>query len=140
MYRVTTGWLSKQGIDYQIMKCRLHKILMEHGKSTGNWSLRLGNWTVWMQMEIGLGKTFSGISVSGDTRFSGGKRGKNKDCFGNKQYFFSKFRKILLDKGFKFPDGGFEGLFFFSVEPPFRGRLFHQGVDIPHSYQVPDAF
>jgi hypothetical protein len=30
----------------------------------------------------------SGISVSGDTGFSGGKRGKNKDCFGNKQFFF----------------------------------------------------
>src|SRR5579871_5237390 len=27
---------------------------MDNGKSTGNWSLRLGNWTVSTQMEIGL--------------------------------------------------------------------------------------
>ena len=39
-------------------------------------------------MEIGSGKLFGGISVSGDTRLRDCKRGKNKDCFGNKQYFF----------------------------------------------------
>jgi hypothetical protein len=48
--------------------------------------------------------------------------------------------KPLLNKGFKLPDRGFKGLFFFSVEPPFRGGSFHQGIDIPHSYEVPDAF
>src|ERR1700744_1755021 len=84
-------------------------------------------------------ETFSGISVSGDTRFSGSKRGKNKDCFVNKQYFFSKFPKILLDKGFKLSHRSFEGFFLFSVEPPLGRRLSHQGVDIPHSHQVPDA-
>ena len=90
-----------------------------------------------MQMEIGLGKTFSGISVSGDTRFSNCKRGKNKDSFGNKQYFFSKFRKILLDKGFKLPYSGLEGPFLFSVEPPLGCRFLHQGIDIPHTHQIP---
>jgi hypothetical protein len=79
------GLVSGQGIDYQTMKYRLHKISMEIGISIGNWNLGLGNWTVWMQMEIGLGKAFSGNSVSGDTRFRDCKRGKNKDCFGNKQ-------------------------------------------------------
>src|SRR5579883_2908269 len=53
--RVAMGLISEQGIDYQTMKYRLHKISMENWKSTGNWSLRLGNWTVSMQMEIGLG-------------------------------------------------------------------------------------
>lgn len=113
---------------------------MENGKSTGNWSLRLGNWTVSTQMEIGLGKLFSGISVSGDTRFSDCKRGKNKDCFGNKQYFFLNFPKMLLDKRFKLPDCRFEGFFLFSVEPPFRRCPLHQGVDIPHPDEIPDAF
>jgi hypothetical protein len=82
------GLISEQGIDYQTMKCGLHKISTENEIVIGNWSLRLGNWTVWMLMEIGLGKLFSGISVSGDTGFRDGKRGKNKDCFGNKQFFF----------------------------------------------------
>jgi hypothetical protein len=49
------GLLSGQGIDYQTMKCLLHKIPTGNRKFIGNWSLRLGNWTVWMQMEIGLG-------------------------------------------------------------------------------------
>ena len=82
------GLISGQGIDNQTMKFGLHKISMGNRKFIGNWSLRLGNWTVWMQMEIGLGKAFSGNSVSGDTRFRDCKRGKNKDCFGNKQFFF----------------------------------------------------
>ena len=113
---------------------------MENGKSTGNWSLRLGNWTVSMQMEIGSGNLLNGISVSGDTRFRDCKRGKSKDCFGNKQYFFSKFPKMLLDKGFKFPHRSLEGYFLFSVEPPFRRGFFHERVDIAHSHEVPDAF
>jgi hypothetical protein len=44
----------------------------------------LGNWTVWMQMEIGLESSFA-VAVSGDTKFRDCKPGKNKDCFGNKQ-------------------------------------------------------
>jgi hypothetical protein len=52
--RVTMGLISGQGIDNQTMKFGLHKISMENRKFIGNWSLRLGNWTVWMQMEIGL--------------------------------------------------------------------------------------
>jgi hypothetical protein len=28
---------------------------MGNRKFIGNWSLRLGDWTVWMQVEIGLG-------------------------------------------------------------------------------------
>ena len=104
-----------------------------------------------MQMEIGLGKAFSGSSVSGDTRFRDGKRGKNKDCFGNKQFFFEslfsppgpdpgRIRKTLLDKGFKFPYRSFEGPFFFSIEPPFGSSFFHQGIDVPHPDEIPDAF
>ena len=137
-----------------------------------------------MQMEIGLGKLFNGISVSGDTQFSAGKRGKNKDCFDNKQFFFKSLfclrgaapgeapeirggapgrgpeirggapgrgpeirggaprgtPKMLLDKGFKFPNCSLEGFFLFSVEPPFRRGFFHQRVDVAHPHQVPDAF
>jgi hypothetical protein len=52
--RVTMGLISGQGIDNQTMKFGLHKISMGNRKFIGNWSLRLGNWTVWMQMEIGL--------------------------------------------------------------------------------------
>lgn len=39
---------------------------MENRKFIGIWSLWIGNWTVWMKLEIGSGKPFSGISVSGD--------------------------------------------------------------------------
>jgi hypothetical protein len=45
-------------------------------------------------------ETFSGISASmaigarGDTRLRDCKPGKNKDCFGNKQYFFSNLSFI----------------------------------------------
>lgn len=146
--RVTMELLSEQGIDYRTMKCRLHETSMENRKSIGNWSLRLGNWTVWMQMEIGLGGVACLYRV---IQFRGSKRGKNKDCFGNKQFFFkslfetlrpdrSRIRKALLDRGFKFPHRSFEGLLFFSVEPPSGRRFFHEGVDIPHAYEIPDAF
>ena len=113
-----------------------------NGKREIYWKLESSAWKLDGLNADGdwIGKPFSGISVSGDTRFSDCKRGKNKDCFANKQYFFSKFPKILLDKGFKLPYRCFKGLFFFSVEPPFGRCFFHQGVDIPHPYQVPDTF
>jgi hypothetical protein len=59
---------------------------MENRKFIGNWSLRIGDWTV-LDAD-GDWTLCSGINVSGDTRFRNCKRGKNKDCFGNKQFFF----------------------------------------------------
>src|ERR1700744_3156143 len=47
--------------------------------------------------------------------------------------------KTLLNNGFKLFIRGLEGLFFFSVEPPFRCSFLHQGIDIPHPHQIPDA-
>ncbi len=48
--------------------------------------------------------------------------------------------KALLNKGFKLFVGGPEGFFFFSVEPPFGCRFLHEGIDMPHAHQVPEAF
>jgi len=48
--------------------------------------------------------------------------------------------KPLLSNGFKLFIRGLECFFFFPVEPPFRRRFLHQGIDMPHPYQVPDAF
>ena len=94
-----------------------------------------------------------------DVSFQSSKRGKNKDSYGKKQFFFLFFvnslrtgrlpagrehPKPLLNKGFnlperEFPAGRLEGLFPFPVEPPFGRRLFHQGIDIPHAHEIPDA-
>ena len=40
----------------------------------------------------------------------------------------------LLNNGFKLLIRGLEGLFFFSVEPPFGCSFLHQGIDIPHAH------
>src|SRR5262245_39667848 len=45
----------------------------------------------------------------------------------------------LLNKGFELPVGCFERYFFFSVEPPFGCRPLHEGIDVTHAHQVPDA-
>jgi len=49
-----------------------------------------GNWTVGIE-EIGLGLAFGGVSVKKTNVFRVYKRGKNKDSFVKKQYFFSNF-------------------------------------------------
>jgi hypothetical protein len=77
------GLISGQGIDYQTMKLRLHKDI--NGKREIDWKLESSAWKLDGLNADGdwIGKHFSGISVSGDTRFGDCKRGKNKDCFGN---------------------------------------------------------
>ena len=82
------------------------------------------------------------------------KRGKNKDSFGKKQYFFLFFvhplrterfpavlghPKPLLNKGFNCLIRTFERFFPLAVEPPFRRRFFHQRIDVAHAHQIPDA-
>ena len=49
-------------------------------------------------------------------------------------------RKALLNKGFKLLPCSFECLLLLVVEPPFRRRSFHEGIDTPHAHQIPDAF
>ena len=49
-----------------------------------------GNWTVGIE-EIGFGLAFGGVSVIKTNVFRVCKRGKNKDSFVKKQYFFSNF-------------------------------------------------
>ena len=48
--------------------------------------------------------------------------------------------KALLSKSFKLSVGSLECFFFFSVEPPLGCCFLHQGIDIPHAHQIPDAF
>ena len=60
---------------------------------------------------------------------------------GRLHFFLSHIsRKALLNKGFKLLVCSLEGFFFFSVEPPFGCCFLHQGIDIAHAHQVPDAF
>jgi hypothetical protein len=61
---------------------------MEIRKFIGNWSLRIGNWTVWMLMGDWIGKAFSGISVSGDTRSRGVSGVKIKTVSVISNFFF----------------------------------------------------
>jgi hypothetical protein len=76
------------------MKRELHKILLENGDllEIGVFCLEIGRCGCRWKLDREI---FSGVSVSmaigtrGDTRLRDCKRGKNKDCFGNKQYFFS---------------------------------------------------
>ncbi len=48
--------------------------------------------------------------------------------------------ETLLGKGFKLFVRSFECFFFFSVEPPLGCRFLHQGIDMPHAHEIPDAF
>jgi len=57
---------------------KLEILLLEIGRPKGY--LTRGDW---------IGTTFGGILVSRRYEFRVCKRGKNKDCFGKKQYFFS---------------------------------------------------
>ena len=47
--------------------------------------------------EIGFGSAFGGISVIKTNVFRVYKRGKNKDSFLKKQYFFSNFYRALAE-------------------------------------------
>jgi hypothetical protein len=47
--------------------------------------------------------------------------------------------KALLNKGFKLLPRSLECLLLLMVEPPFGGRSLHEGIDIPHAHQIPDA-